>query len=186
MRLNLLRMEIRYEHDVVLVRQRARQIAAALKFDSQDQTRIATALSELARNAFQYAGGGFVEFRIEKSPVPALLISVIDKGPGIANVREIRLFPVNPRSMRPFDSKTRASLGRPGRSSRAAVENRGAPKALLADAPHRFPLRGIRNPRHTDCFGGADRVSWSAVRKEDAWRLKGTGSAARKRSARFC
>jgi signal transduction histidine kinase/CheY-like chemotaxis protein len=89
MGLNLLRMEIRYEHDVVLVRQRARQIAAALKFDSQDQTRIATALSELARNAFQYAGGGFVEFRIEKSPAPVLLISVIDKGPGIANVREI-------------------------------------------------------------------------------------------------
>src|SRR5437763_11589556 len=89
MPLPLLRMEILYEHDVVLVRQRARQIAAALKFDSQDQTRIATALSELARNAFQYAGGGFVEFRIEKSPVPALLISVIDKGPGIANVREI-------------------------------------------------------------------------------------------------
>lgn len=60
MALPLLRMEIRHEYDVVLVRQRARQIAAALKFDSQDQTRIATALSEVARNAFQYAGGGFV------------------------------------------------------------------------------------------------------------------------------
>lgn len=89
MTLNLLRVEIRREHDVVLVRQRARQIAAALKFDSQDQTRIATALSELARNAFQYAGGGMVEFQIQKSPEAALQISVSDKGRGIADIRQI-------------------------------------------------------------------------------------------------
>jgi signal transduction histidine kinase/CheY-like chemotaxis protein len=89
MALNLLRMEIRREHDVVLVRQRARQIAAALKFDSQDQTRIATALSEIARNAFQYAGGGMVEFQILKSPDLALQISVADKGRGIADINRI-------------------------------------------------------------------------------------------------
>ncbi len=89
MALPLLRMEIRHEHDVVLVRQRARQIAAALKFDSQDQTRIATALSEVARNAFQYAGGGSVEFQIEKPPTAALSITVSDKGRGIENLREI-------------------------------------------------------------------------------------------------
>ncbi|HVI10654.1 MAG TPA: ATP-binding protein [Candidatus Binatia bacterium] len=83
MALNLLRMEIRREHDVVLVRQRARLIAAALKVDSQDQTRIATALSEIARNAFQYAGGGMVEFQIQKTPNTALQISVTDKGRGI-------------------------------------------------------------------------------------------------------
>src|SRR5579884_1442421 len=89
MALRLLRMEIRYEHDVVLARQRARQVAAALKFDAQDQTRIATALSEIARNAFQYAGGGLVEFCIEKTPPSALQISVSDKGRGIANLQEI-------------------------------------------------------------------------------------------------
>jgi signal transduction histidine kinase/DNA-binding response OmpR family regulator len=89
MALNLLRVEIRREHDVVLVRQRARQIAAALKFDSQDQTRIATALSEIARNAFEYAGGGMVEFQIQKAPSLALQISVSDKGQGISNVAEI-------------------------------------------------------------------------------------------------
>jgi len=89
MALPLLRMEIRHEYDVVLVRQRARQIAAALKFDSQDQTRIATALSEVARNAFQYAGGGFVEFQIETPPTAALTITVTDKGRGIENLREI-------------------------------------------------------------------------------------------------
>ena len=89
MPLSLLRMDIRYEHDVVLARQRARQIAAALKFDSQDQTRIATAVSEVARNAFQYAGGGLVEFRIDKETPPALQIAVSDKGRGISNVGEI-------------------------------------------------------------------------------------------------
>src|SRR5436305_1522734 len=89
MALPLLRMEIRHEYDVVLVRQRARQIAAALKFDSQDQTRIATALSEVARNAFQYAGGGLVEFQIETPPAAALSITVSDRGRGIENLREI-------------------------------------------------------------------------------------------------
>ena len=40
---------------MVLARQRARQIAGLLGFEAQDQTRIATAVSEIARNAFQYA-----------------------------------------------------------------------------------------------------------------------------------
>jgi len=87
--LNILRMDIRYEHDVVLARQRARQVAAALKFDAQDQTRIATAVSEIARNAFQYAGGGLAEFRLEKAPEHTLVISIADKGRGIPNLPEI-------------------------------------------------------------------------------------------------
>jgi signal transduction histidine kinase/CheY-like chemotaxis protein len=87
----LLSIDLRQEHDVVLARQRARQIAAALKFDSQEQTRIATALSEIARNAFQYAGGGEVEFRIDGVPEPALMVTVRDKGRGIVNLSEILL-----------------------------------------------------------------------------------------------
>jgi len=87
--LNILRMDIRYEHDVVLARQRARQIAVALKFDAQDQTRIATAVSEIARNAFQYAAGGIIEFRVEKTPEQALIISISDSGRGISNLPEI-------------------------------------------------------------------------------------------------
>lgn len=65
MKLKLLRMEIRYERDVVLARQRARTVAAALKFDVQAQSRLATAVSEIARNAFQYAGGGWIDFEID-------------------------------------------------------------------------------------------------------------------------
>jgi anti-sigma regulatory factor (Ser/Thr protein kinase) len=53
---SIINLSIEYEHDVVLARQRAREIAALLGFDNQDQTRVATAVSELARNAFVYAG----------------------------------------------------------------------------------------------------------------------------------
>jgi signal transduction histidine kinase/DNA-binding response OmpR family regulator len=89
MNLKLLRMEIRYEQDVVLARQRARSVAAALKFDVQAQTRLATAVSEIARNAFQYAGGGFVDFDVENDAPRMLLITVRDRGQGIANLDEI-------------------------------------------------------------------------------------------------
>ena len=54
----ILTLEIRYEHDVVLARQRARQIAALLGFPYQDQERIATAVSEIDRNVFNYGGNG--------------------------------------------------------------------------------------------------------------------------------
>lgn len=89
MRLKLLTMEIRYEHDVVLARQRTRTIAAALKFDTQAQTRIATAVSEIVRNAFQYAGGGTIDFEVDNGEERMLLISVQDKGNGIPNLDEI-------------------------------------------------------------------------------------------------
>jgi signal transduction histidine kinase len=85
----ILTLEIRYEQDVVLVRQRARQIAELIGFDAQDQTRIATAVSEIARNAFEYTGGGRVEFRVEGQSPQNVLISVRDKGPGIANLHDI-------------------------------------------------------------------------------------------------
>ena len=89
MKLNLLTMEIRYEHDVVLARQRARQIAAALRFDNQEQTRIATAVSEIARNVFQYAGQGKVEFSIADEAERMFVITVQDRGPGISNLKQI-------------------------------------------------------------------------------------------------
>jgi signal transduction histidine kinase/CheY-like chemotaxis protein len=86
----IITVAIRFEQDVVSARQRTRQIAKELGFDSQDQTRLATAVSELARNAFGYAGGGNVDFSIEGATAPQVfLISVKDDGPGIANLKEI-------------------------------------------------------------------------------------------------
>ena len=83
----LLAIRLRYEEDVVLARQRGRQLAAALGFDAQDQTRIATAVSEIARNAFRYAREGKVVFAIEGRTRPQLLTIVVsDEGPGIADL----------------------------------------------------------------------------------------------------
>jgi signal transduction histidine kinase/CheY-like chemotaxis protein len=84
----ILSVQVRFEPDVVLARQRARQIAALLGFDRQDQVRIATAVSELTRNAFQYARGGKVDFSVEDRP-PALHAQVSDSGTGIPQLKEI-------------------------------------------------------------------------------------------------
>ena len=79
-----------YERDVVVARQRAHEIAALLGFDTQDQTRIATAVSEIARNAFRYARGGQVEFRIEGITRPQVLrIETRDEGPGIPDLAAV-------------------------------------------------------------------------------------------------
>jgi signal transduction histidine kinase len=85
----VLTVEIRYEQDVVLVRRRARQIAQALSFAPQDQVRIATALSELVRNVFQYTPGGRVEFALEAGKPGKFLIRVSDRGGGIRNLEDI-------------------------------------------------------------------------------------------------
>jgi signal transduction histidine kinase len=73
------------EDHLVLVRQRARQIAGLLGFSLQDQTRIATAASEVARNAYQHGGGGEVHFGLDDAQA-MFVIRVTDTGPGIANL----------------------------------------------------------------------------------------------------
>lgn len=64
---SLLSVGISSEQDVVLVRQRARQISALLGFGPQDQVRIATAASELSRNALGYSSGGRAEFLLDEN-----------------------------------------------------------------------------------------------------------------------
>ena len=49
-------------------RQRTRDIAELVGFDRLEQTRVATAVSELARNARRYAGGGEVRIRCARRP----------------------------------------------------------------------------------------------------------------------
>lgn len=86
----LLSIRLAHDEDVVLARQRARQVAAALGFDRQDQTRIATAVSEIARNAFRYAREGRVEFRLEGVTRPQVFSIVVrDAGPGVADLSAV-------------------------------------------------------------------------------------------------
>ena len=61
-----------------------------LGFDRQDNTRIATAVSEIVRNAFEYAGGGKVEFSLEiEGSQQTFVICVADDGAGIKDLPEI-------------------------------------------------------------------------------------------------
>jgi signal transduction histidine kinase len=85
----LLTVDLSREDDVVLARQRARQLAAEFKLDPQDQLRFATAVSEIVRNAHQYATGGKVEFQIDAGPPAFLLARITDRGRGIARLREV-------------------------------------------------------------------------------------------------
>lgn len=76
------------EQDVVNARQRARSIAEALGFDHHDQIRIATATSEIARNAFRYATRGVVSFHVH--PDRSLFtVTVTDKGHGIPHLDRV-------------------------------------------------------------------------------------------------
>jgi signal transduction histidine kinase/CheY-like chemotaxis protein len=83
--LPILTVAITHEPDVVIARRRARHIAKLLKFPDQDGTRVATAVSEIARNAFAYGGGGKVEFFVDKGAPPAFVIRIGDQGRGIAD-----------------------------------------------------------------------------------------------------
>jgi signal transduction histidine kinase/CheY-like chemotaxis protein len=77
------------ERDVVNARQRAREIAAELGLDNQDQIRFATATSEIARNAFRYARGGEITFAVVLEPTQSLEVQITDKGNGISNLDEV-------------------------------------------------------------------------------------------------
>jgi len=86
------RVLIRREDDIVVSRQRAREIAKRLGFGAVDQSRIATAVSELARNVVRYAIDGQGEVTIRELPAGArrvgIEIVVADEGPGIADLEQ--------------------------------------------------------------------------------------------------
>jgi serine/threonine-protein kinase RsbT len=78
---------IRSDLDIVIARTLARDMARALGFGAIDQARIATAVSELARNIFLYAGSGSVTVReIEKNGRRGLEVVCEDQGPGIPDI----------------------------------------------------------------------------------------------------
>ncbi len=80
------RVAIQREADIVLARQAGRQLAAQLGFSTTDQTLIATAISEVARNIVVYAvQGEIVLARIEESGRVGIQVEAIDTGPGIDN-----------------------------------------------------------------------------------------------------
>jgi len=78
---------IRSDLDIVIARTLARDTAKSLGFGPIDQARIATAVSELARNIYLYAGTGNVTVReVEKSLRKGIEIVCEDNGPGIPDI----------------------------------------------------------------------------------------------------
>jgi serine/threonine-protein kinase RsbT len=82
------RIAIESDNDVVTARQRARELAAGLELTSTDQTLLATAISEVARNITTYATRGEVLLSIVRDNGGREGIRVVarDQGPGIADV----------------------------------------------------------------------------------------------------
>jgi len=75
------------ESDIVTARQRVRAMAAALGFSSTDQTLIALAVSEIARNIVSYATRGLITLsEVDDGGRAGILIVAHDDGPGIADV----------------------------------------------------------------------------------------------------
>jgi serine/threonine-protein kinase RsbT len=80
------RVAIQREADIVLARQAGRQLAASLGFSMTDQTLIATAISEVARNIVVYAQQGeIVLMRADDGLRIGIQVTAIDEGPGIDN-----------------------------------------------------------------------------------------------------
>ena len=78
---------IRSDLDIVSARVEGRDMAKALGFGTIDQARIATAISELARNVVLYAGEGTVSIRpAEQGGRKGIEVVCEDKGPGIEDV----------------------------------------------------------------------------------------------------
>ena len=73
--------------DIVAARQRGRDLARQAGFSGGDQTVIAAAISEIARNIVVYAHRGEVRFRtVEDGTRRGLVIVASDEGPGIRDV----------------------------------------------------------------------------------------------------
>lgn len=83
-------IEIKTEWDIVAARQLGRNEAKKTGFGTVDQARITTAISELARNIYLYAGQGRIEIESVKVGQRAgLIIIASDQGPGIADLQKV-------------------------------------------------------------------------------------------------
>jgi serine/threonine-protein kinase RsbT len=90
--MNVLKRDVQPLHsstDVVLARQKVRQWATELRFSLVDQTKLVTAASELARNAFDHGKGGAMSMEVlSMNGKSGLRLVFEDHGPGIADIEQ--------------------------------------------------------------------------------------------------
>ena len=78
---------LRNEHDVVAARQLVRGVTTELKFSLVDQTKLVTAVSELARNTVVHGGGGTMRCETDLAGGRSCVrLTFEDNGPGIADL----------------------------------------------------------------------------------------------------
>jgi serine/threonine-protein kinase RsbT len=86
-RRDAVRISISTDADIVVARQEGRTLATQVGFLATDQTLVATAISEIARNIVAHAGNGHMELKlVEVAGRRGLMIVATDDGPGIADI----------------------------------------------------------------------------------------------------
>lgn len=77
------------EQDVILFRNRVKEVAVKIKMGLVNQTRIITAASELLRNMLRYANGGqgIIEV-VSRGRDNGIRLTFSDKGPGIPDIAQ--------------------------------------------------------------------------------------------------
>lgn len=81
------RVPLTTEEDLLAVRHAVRAATLAAGFGIVDQTRVVTAASELARNAYIHGGGGVLTIGLpHRHGVKGVRLTISDEGPGIADL----------------------------------------------------------------------------------------------------
>lgn len=79
------RVPIERDADIVIARQKARELAVLVGFPATEQTVVATAVSEIARNILRFAERGEIYLSLIDQPREGLRVVARDTGPGIAD-----------------------------------------------------------------------------------------------------
>jgi serine/threonine-protein kinase RsbT len=100
-------VQVQREQDVVLLRNRIKEVAVKIKMGLLNQTKLITAASELVRNMLRYGNGGSCLIEVvSRGRDNGVRLTFVDQGPGIADI---------PQAMRDgFSTGKSLGLGLPG------------------------------------------------------------------------
>ena len=80
---------IQDEDDLRAARAVARDLCLSLSASSSEAQRVATAVSELARNIVAYTPGGTIDIDVTRGPPLRIVLLAQDRGPGIPHLEQV-------------------------------------------------------------------------------------------------
>jgi len=83
------KLTVKTEHDLSDALSETRRLCQLWRVRAISQQKVATVVSELARNIVSYTPGGTVELTLRREPKPKLIIVASDYGSGIPNLEQI-------------------------------------------------------------------------------------------------